>query len=377
MSRGTESPKERKREKTMELTFNKGIIRFSNNSGKAYVISVNDNTIQNETTKKLLKNLPSDLIIYLRNIFDSNNLHLDNFRSCIIGDSKEILRNELLFADKLASLNIELNQYSRLSNKDVTFIKKNFTAFAKYKTDTYSARTVNFSDILFGFINEYNRKRLCKYAIADSEEYEILEYWFRHHDNNFDEEEYKIPYIMYFLNHGLIDFSRDIASPYSTKVTIVETIDKYFNYCKILNREPQKGDIFKQIIEMSQTYQMKKNKMDTEAITAIKEKFFDKINFSTNDYFIHIPTTAKEFEDESEQMHNCVYRMYLPKVIAHNTIVVFVRKKENPNASYITCEINMNTGEIKQFLGKFNNTPTDPKDKEFKKLYTEFLNNNF
>lgn len=361
----------------MELTFNKGIIRFSNNSGKAYVISVNDNTIQNETTKKLLKNLPSDLIIYLRNIFDSNNLHLDNFRSCIIGDSKEILRNELLFADKLASLNIELNQYSRISNKDVTFIKKNFTAFAKYKTDTYSARTVNFSDILFGFINEYNRKRLCKYAIADSEEYEILEYWFRHHDNNFDEEEYKIPYIMYFLNHGLIDFSRDIASPYSTKVTIVETIDKYFNYCKILNREPQKGDIFKQIIEMSQTYQMKKNKMDTEAITAIKEKFFDKINFSTDDYFIHIPTTAKEFEDESEQMHNCVYRMYLPKVIAHNTIVVFVRKKENPNASYITCEINMNTGEIKQFLGKFNNTPTDPKDKEFKKLYTEFLNNNF
>lgn len=364
----------------MELIFNKGIIRFSDNSGKAYRISINDNTIQNEQTKRFLKNLPSDLIIYLRNTFaDNDNLHLNNFRSCIIGSGKEIMRKELLFADKLASLNMTLYTHSFPTLEDVNFVKKNFADFARFRKENFDTeKAVSFDNVLYQFRINYRRNQLTKYAARDSAEFCILEDWYK--NETFEKEEYKVPYIMYFLNHGLMDFCRsdkNFTDYWSTRGGVISIIEKYFNYCKVLNREPQKGDIFKQIIEMSQIYQMKKSEIEAEAIAKIKEEFFNKINFSTDDYFVHIPTTAKEFENEAEQMHNCVYRAYLPKVITHNTIIVFIRKKENPSASYITCEININTGKIEQFLCKFNHTPTDPEDKAFKKLYQEFLDNNF
>lgn len=367
----------------MKLTFNKGIITFIDEAERTYTISINDNTIKNEKTNKILKNYPTSLISYLNHSFNCfDNLHLTNFRSCIVGDDRNTMRKELLFADKLASLNITFSCRDCLGHRIINFIKQNFAKFAKYRKENYTQEEViEFYKVHYDFYEDYKLNKLCKYAARDTEEYEVLERWYRNHNETFDEEENKIPYIIYFLHHGLLDFCRYNSTVtrdyYSTSSEASRIIETYFNYCKALNREPQKGDIFKQIIEMSQTYTMKKSEIEAEAISAIKEKYFDKINFSTDDYFIHIPTTAKEFEEEANQMHNCVYRMYLPKVVAQQTIIVFVRKKDNPNASYITCEINKNTGKIVQFLCKFNNTPTDPRDKYFKELYQEFLDNNF
>lgn len=54
------------------------------------------------------------------------------------------------------------------------------------------------------------------------------------------------------------------------------------------------------------------------------------------------------------------------------TFVCFIRKKENPNKSYITCEVSKR-GTIKQFKLAFNRPVTSEEDLEFKKKYQEYL----
>ena len=64
--------------------------------------------------------------------------------------------------------------------------------------------------------------------------------------------------------------------------------------------------------------------------------------------------------------------MYLDKVIKGETYVVFIRSKNNPSASLITCEVNR-SGEIWQYLTRFNNRPTDEAQIAFKHQYQEHL----
>ena len=79
----------------------------------------------------------------------------------------------------------------------------------------------------------------------------------------------------------------------------------------------------------------------------------------------------------ADSQHNCVYTTYFPKVLKNETIVVFIRRKAELAKSYITCEINIITGEIKQYLAIYNHGVTDENAINFKKDYQDFLLANF
>ena len=94
-----------------------------------------------------------------------------------------------------------------------------------------------------------------------------------------------------------------------------------------------------------------------------------------NETFIVKPILTKEdFHNEGEAQHNCVERLYMEKVYNGETHVVTIRRKDNPNDSYITCEVS-NNRYIVQYLAAFNHTPNDYDAIQFKKEYATHLKN--
>ena len=95
-----------------------------------------------------------------------------------------------------------------------------------------------------------------------------------------------------------------------------------------------------------------------------------------NGTFIVKPILTKEdFHIEGEAQRNCVERLYMEKVYKGETHVVTIRRKSNPDKSYITCEVT-NDGRIWQYLARCNETPKEYDARIFKTEYAAHLRAN-
>lgn len=92
--------------------------------------------------------------------------------------------------------------------------------------------------------------------------------------------------------------------------------------------------------------------------------------FQSGEYEARPILSRENFHREAEAQHNCVERLYMPKVINGETYIVTVRKVNDPDTSLITCEVSL-SGKIVQYLGCCNRNVTDPAQKKF---YKEFQN---
>lgn len=93
-----------------------------------------------------------------------------------------------------------------------------------------------------------------------------------------------------------------------------------------------------------------------------------------NETFIVKPLLTKDdFHNEGERQNNCVERMYMERVHDGKTHVVTVRRVNDPDKNYITCEVS-NNGKIIQYLARCNNHPTESDAIEFKKTLQDYFN---
>ena len=101
--------------------------------------------------------------------------------------------------------------------------------------------------------------------------------------------------------------------------------------------------------------------------------------YSTDEYIIRPLLSTEDFHKEAEAQHNCVERMYMNRVANGTTHVVVVRKKSDPDASFITCEVT-NDRRINQYLYKFNqhvhfdDPLSDLRDEYQRHLYSSLSN---
>lgn len=99
-----------------------------------------------------------------------------------------------------------------------------------------------------------------------------------------------------------------------------------------------------------------------------------KFLYFENNEIIAFPLLSKEdFHKEAEAQHNCVERMYMDKVANNETYVVTIRKKDNPETSYITCEVT-HEGMIRQYFLSYNRSPIDDSSAmKFKAEYQDYI----
>lgn len=158
---------------------------------------------------------------------------------------------------------------------------------------------------------------------------------------------------------------------YNVSGTIAKIISDYYNYSMTMwgqvNSEP---NMLTHICKIRTLY---KEYLDIHYNEVLAKNNDKPWLYLENELFKAYPLlTRDQFHAEAEAQHNCVESMYMERVKDGSTHVVVIRKKTDPNTSYITCEVN-NQGEIIQYLFAFNRRVYDKDAQNFKELYQSFL----
>lgn len=151
-------------------------------------------------------------------------------------------------------------------------------------------------------------------------------------------------------------------------------LETYYEFCKDLDTEPRIEKDFAK--NFSMVYKAHKAQQEIINAKRIKEYMLAKefaLNFENEDFIIKIPTTPQEFAVEGNAMRNCVGSWGLNQVKQKDSRIVFVRKRTDPDTSYVDCQI-YNNGSIGQFYEKGNHTPTEENIKKFKQEFQLHLN---
>jgi hypothetical protein len=99
-----------------------------------------------------------------------------------------------------------------------------------------------------------------------------------------------------------------------------------------------------------------------------KEKFASQaeqnayFEYSYKDLLVVVPRTPQDIVEEATRQKNCL-RSYVESVKEGRTVVVFIRRKIMPDATYVTAEVN--NGRLVQLKGYCNSNPRNKELVEF------------
>ena len=223
----------------------------------------------------------------------------------------------------------------------------------------------------------YDSIKVARYlALIQHEQYiNALPDWAKDVFSNLLRNNFPIDYIKTALNrviHEHVDAF--IKDTYYISGKIYEMLKDYYDISmKLFNKvEVEKNFLTKYAIlkYLAEEY---KNQHYNEELAKNNDKSW---LYYENETFIVKPILTKEdFHIEGEAQRNCVERMYMERVYKGETHVVTVRRKSNPDKSYITCEVGSD-GRIWQYLARCNETPKEQDARNFKAEYSQHLKKN-
>lgn len=81
------------------------------------------------------------------------------------------------------------------------------------------------------------------------------------------------------------------------------------------------------------------------------------------DYIIIVPQNQEDKQAEGRMQNNCVGYYYDERILSGNDLIFFIRKKDNPKHSYITCRYNLPHHSVDEYR-KVNNTSVHNREEE-------------
>lgn len=167
----------------------------------------------------------------------------------------------------------------------------------------------------------------------------------------------------YYLNRGKL---------WDYHLGEVNNLIEYLSMCRGMNKTAEKTNNFmREYCETKATYELKKAEYDTNRLTnnyKAREKAWE---FEYGDFTIVIPKEAKDIITEGQKMHHCVGG-YVNYVMDGSTYICFVRRKDNPDTPYITCQVTPK-GEIGQYFLAYDRHISTAEDKAFKSAFQAHL----
>jgi len=128
---------------------------------------------------------------------------------------------------------------------------------------------------------------------------------------------------------------------------------------------------FKQAHDQAQSLvKVKESYAENLIIKKMYEDLNKQLSFSSEEYSIRLPMSAKEIIREGHELHHCVGN-YIQNVAKGKTLILLIRKKANPFSPYYTLELDPKEKNIKQVRGKSNCNP----DEDITKLLENYKKN--
>lgn len=257
-----------------------------------------------------------------------------------------------------------------LALKNKTF----FTYLVKYIQDNYNT-AFTFGHYLESAYHNYDIRNL---AICDNDYYgaeclqktRVVSAFY-----NLAKEYHEIidfNTICYYLTHGLYDKWAYRWRNNQTYYDMERDLSQLLSMCLEMDYHPPKDKWMVVDLAVRKMYYQFLDNKDREPLNLNPALAYHNDNFT-----VVIPNNILDYRQEADRQQNCVYSMYAPKVVRKETQVVFVRRNDDLENSYITCEVRMN-GTIAQYLFA-NNRPVknDTPEWEFRVEYQNYLNKVF
>ena len=100
-----------------------------------------------------------------------------------------------------------------------------------------------------------------------------------------------------------------------------------------------------------------------------------KLEAEIGDYVFMIPKTSQDIYDEAVQMCNCL-ASYIERYVAGNDYIVFMRKKESPDLSLVTIELDLD-GNLRQAYQERNTQITNTQREVIEEWLTKIVKSKF
>lgn len=354
------------------FTREKNIIIFHDETAdKTYHFDINSGKLTNPETERTLASCPAGFGKFLSNYSGEdcvlqllNSVRTDphsygiRVNGNVLRDLSRLqnLANLFMLMDKAQSLGATIGNYRwRVMRSDSLMeLEQNFKDFAKYCRENENPSICDF--LCDGGYEYYCRRfNLDKYHLSDEAKHYLYQ-----NRSNLDSS--KVPYAAYYMARGLYEFCDRSTMSY---------LNNFFKVCDKLGVTPPKEDFYRAYINLHREYEMRRKEIDAAALRRVYNDKRNALTFEMGDYAVVIPQTTEDFQQEADSQHNCVYSMYLEKVLAGQTHVVFVRRKDALDKSVITCEVC--NGRIIQFLKRYNNYPVEEDLLAFRTAYADYL----
>ena len=375
----------------LTVTKEKNFLNFIENDVFICKLDINSGVLIGKTTvlsrcPKHFKDFLSDYLINKNNSYFNilKLLYLILKRNSI--SNLQFYKDSFQALDKMNSLGYKeniLKDIDYLSTsliQDLKLINENFKYFCEYFKE-------NPDESFSYFKTYYLQKRFFEdLSLNNLEDNDIKEIIWNNRKSFNNNEELKL--FAYYITHGLYYYyecngmkQTSAYQVYDAKYhninEMIKKVKTYFSYCDYLKIKPKKdNNFFQNFINAQKSYITTKNFNDNNVLKEIYEEKSNSLLYENSDFKIVLPTTKEMLFDEGESQKNCVYNRYLKIILDKKCYVVFVRKKNDINKSYITCEVNLQ-GKIMQYLEKCNKRTNDEKALQFAKEYQEYLNENF
>ena len=151
---------------------------------------------------------------------------------------------------------------------------------------------------------------------------------------------------------------------------------EYISMCRGMEKTPQKENNFmREYCETKKEYELRKIEFDNKRIAENYAKHSKAFEFEYGDFTVVLPTTAQDLIDEGRNMHHCVGG-YVNNIIEGTDYIVFIRRKDNPEQCYLTCEV-LTDGRIRQYYLAYDRNIRSAEDIEFKTAFQNHLLENW
>lgn len=139
---------------------------------------------------------------------------------------------------------------------------------------------------------------------------------------------------------------------------------------KLINNQSSFALVAKAVDE---NYKLLKDKEQQELIQKNQKRIKELENLVYENYCFIVPTTPKELINEGEQQHNCVGSCYNNFMSNGIGFIYFIRKKNEPEKSYITCRFDVYAKETVEARYKFNDKVSKEEDRRAILKSSEFI----
>lgn len=121
-----------------------------------------------------------------------------------------------------------------------------------------------------------------------------------------------------------------------------------------------------------------KNKEINEGIKSTQNLYGTIIDrVEKNNLIVIVPRNIEDLVNEGNQQHNCVGSYYNQSISDGEDFIFFIRKKDNPDISYITCRYDIEYGELAEINTKFNQEDYNEEEYNFALKIVDLLNEKF